>query len=111
LVNLGEEFVAVPLGKGLTVEGQLTGSEVCLKSWNSGNCSNLAFQQTQGGVQIDVFPLVQLTVSFYPQENPPTPKFYDIYRTPRQLGFSVGEYFWMKNFRYVCAVLSSRFLM
>lgn len=30
LVNLGEEFVAVPLGKGLTVEGQLTGSEVCI---------------------------------------------------------------------------------
>lgn len=30
LVNLGKEFVAVPLGKGLTVEGQLTGSEVCI---------------------------------------------------------------------------------
>jgi len=28
LVNPGEEFVAVPLGKGVTVERQLTGSEV-----------------------------------------------------------------------------------
>jgi len=32
LVNLGEEFVAVPLGQGLTVEGQLTGSEVSINS-------------------------------------------------------------------------------
>jgi hypothetical protein len=105
LVNLGEEFVAVPLGKGLTVEGQLTGSEVCLKSWNSGNCSNLAFQQTQGGVQIDVFPLAPSTVSFYPKENLPMSKLYDNYRTPRQLGLSVGEYFWMKNFEYVGSFL------
>ncbi|KIM48718.1 hypothetical protein M413DRAFT_21055 [Hebeloma cylindrosporum] len=66
------KFVAVPLGKGLTVEGQLTGSE------------------TQGGVQIDIFPLLPSTVSFYPQRNLPGPmaKFYNSYKTPRQLALS-----------------------
>ncbi|KIM48720.1 hypothetical protein M413DRAFT_59883, partial [Hebeloma cylindrosporum] len=81
------QLVAVPLAKGLTVEDQLTESEVGVK--------------TQGGLQIDVFPLASTTVSFYPKENIPVSNLYNNYRTPRQLGLSLGDYFCMKDLRYL----------
>ncbi|KIJ11855.1 hypothetical protein PAXINDRAFT_15306 [Paxillus involutus ATCC 200175] len=63
------EFVAMPLGKGYTVEGQVTGAE------------------NVGGVQIDVFPKYD------------TPKMefvhlgrtVNMFKTARQLGIKVGE--------------------
>ncbi|KDR73657.1 hypothetical protein GALMADRAFT_251438 [Galerina marginata CBS 339.88] len=68
------QFVAVALGHGLTVEGQITGRE------------------TQGGIQFDAFPLHATTVLF---EN--DYQELDFYKTPRQLGLSAGESICMQN--------------
>jgi len=84
------QFVAVPLGKGLTVEGQLTASEA------------------QGGIQIDVFPQVPTTVSFYSTETLSHSDLYNKHKTPRQLGLSDGENLWMKNLRDPHINLSER---
>jgi hypothetical protein len=59
------QFVAMPLGQGYTVEGQVTGKE------------------DTGGMQIDVYPKYCSTVSF-------TNRNANIYKTPRQLGMAAG---------------------
>ncbi|KIJ11830.1 hypothetical protein PAXINDRAFT_101511 [Paxillus involutus ATCC 200175] len=63
------QFVAMPLGKGYTVEGQVTGAE------------------NVGGIQIDVFPKYDTTKIKFAHLG------YDIslYETSRQLGLKVGE--------------------
>ncbi|KDR75685.1 hypothetical protein GALMADRAFT_495327 [Galerina marginata CBS 339.88] len=68
------QFVAVPLRQGLTVKAQLTG------------------QEARGGMQFDVFPLYSTTVSFkYGM------KLLNLYKTPRQLGLSLGTVICMEN--------------
>ncbi|KAF9226088.1 hypothetical protein BS17DRAFT_776632 [Gyrodon lividus] len=63
------QFVAMPLGKGYTVEGQLTGAE------------------NVGGIQIDVFPKYDTTrVKFSHLGHDVS-----MYKTARQLGLRVGE--------------------
>ncbi|KAF8837956.1 hypothetical protein BDN67DRAFT_132714 [Paxillus ammoniavirescens] len=67
--GVGRQFVAMPLGKGYTIEGQVTGAE------------------NVGGVQIDVFP----------QYDIPKMQFghlgctVNIFKTARQLGIKMGE--------------------
>lgn len=70
MVNLGEEFVAVSLGKGLTVEGQLTGSEVRLKSWSSGICSNFfdSFDRPREVSRLTYFPRFRRQCGFIPKK-------------------------------------------
>ncbi|KII88774.1 hypothetical protein PLICRDRAFT_176316 [Plicaturopsis crispa FD-325 SS-3] len=70
------QFVAMPLGKGYTVEGQLTGRE------------------DVGGIQIDVFKRYPTTVSFTMDS-----KAYDIYQTPRQIGLRNGTVMHMVDLR------------
>ncbi|KIJ11840.1 hypothetical protein PAXINDRAFT_83873, partial [Paxillus involutus ATCC 200175] len=79
------QFVAMPLGKGYTAEGQVTGAEVgllvCFQPWFM-----LSFQNV-GGIQIDVFPKYDI----------PRMEFgylacdVNMYKTARQLGLKVGE--------------------
>ncbi|KAF8163723.1 hypothetical protein B0H34DRAFT_795393 [Crassisporium funariophilum] len=78
------QFVAVPLGHGLTVEGQVTGHE------------------TQGGVQFDIYPLYSKTVTF--KLRPNTGDF-NLYKTPRQLGISVGTTIQMQDLKPSTVVL------
>ncbi|GJE93530.1 ubiquitin-domain-containing protein [Phanerochaete sordida] len=63
------QFVAVPLGQGLTVEAQLTGRE------------------DVGGIQIDVFPLYEAPSKIYTEDG----KLLDSYKSPRQQGLRVGQ--------------------
>jgi len=59
-----KQFVAVPYGSGYSIEHQITGSE------------------TTGGIQFEVIPTYQTLVKFDGR---------DIYRTPRELGLSLGS--------------------
>ncbi|GBE89383.1 hypothetical protein SCP_1600440 [Sparassis crispa] len=61
------QFVAMSLGKGLTVEGQITGTE------------------TVGGLQMEVFPTFPTTVDFHRNGD------LDFYKTPRELGLVAGD--------------------
>ncbi|KIL67239.1 hypothetical protein M378DRAFT_159641 [Amanita muscaria Koide BX008] len=61
------QFVAMPLGKGYTVEGQVTGTEDI------------------GGIQIDVFPLYD--TGFIPKH---AGRELNMYKTPKQLGLRPG---------------------
>lgn len=63
------QFVAVPLGHNHTVEGQLTGRE------------------TEGGIQIDVFPKYPTSVSFIK-----TGEALCLYNTPRELGLVENDF-------------------
>ncbi|KAF8836046.1 hypothetical protein BDN67DRAFT_365035 [Paxillus ammoniavirescens] len=78
------QFVAMPLGKGYTVEGQVTGAEVRFLLF-----CRLCFMSFQnfGGIQIDVFPKYDTTKIKFAHLG------YDIslYKTSRQLGLKVGE--------------------
>ncbi|KAF8969629.1 hypothetical protein BDZ97DRAFT_1794340 [Flammula alnicola] len=80
-----KQFVAIPLGHGLTVEGQLTG------------------QETQGGVQFDVYPRYPTTVLFQHDS-----KDLNFYKTPRQLGMSPGQSIRMKDRRAPQIVIEPR---
>ncbi|RDB30966.1 hypothetical protein Hypma_000125 [Hypsizygus marmoreus] len=62
------EFVAVPLGHGHTVEGQVTGKE------------------DVGGLQIDVFPAYSIDGKFSCGDQD-----LNIFKSPRQLGLKLGE--------------------
>ncbi|KIJ09961.1 hypothetical protein PAXINDRAFT_86725, partial [Paxillus involutus ATCC 200175] len=77
------QFVAMPLGKGYTVEGQVTGREVRLILFNV------------GGIQIDVFPKYDTTgIEFaYLGRN------LNMCQTPRQLGLKVGQSIQLKSQR------------
>jgi len=72
------QFVAMPLGKGYTVEGQVTGRE------------------NVGGIQIDVFPKYDTTgIEFaYLGRN------LNMCQTPRQLGLKVGQSIQLKSQRW-----------
>ncbi|OCH84774.1 hypothetical protein OBBRIDRAFT_839456 [Obba rivulosa] len=63
-----KQFVAMPLGQGYTVEGQVTGKEAV------------------GGLQIDVFPAYSSTVEFRCG-----PSKLNLYKTPRQMGLAPGS--------------------
>ncbi|KAF9236671.1 hypothetical protein BU15DRAFT_76769 [Melanogaster broomeanus] len=62
------QFVAMPLGKGYTVEEQLTGSE------------------NVGGIQIDLFPKYDTQIKFSHLE-----RDVNMYKTARQLGLKAGD--------------------
>jgi hypothetical protein len=61
----------MPLGHGYTIEEQLTG------------------QANQGGIQIDVFPLLSASVRFYTETS--LEKDLPLFCSPRDLGISVGS--------------------
>ncbi|KAM6493413.1 hypothetical protein JOM56_011547 [Amanita muscaria] len=63
------QFVAMPLGKGYTVEGQVTGTEDI------------------GGIQIDVFPLYHTAFKVKHGE-----RELNVYKTPKQLGLGPGSH-------------------
>ncbi|TDL20732.1 ubiquitin-domain-containing protein [Rickenella mellea] len=69
------QFVAMPLGQGYTVENQVTGKE------------------DVGGLQIDVFPQYNTSVLFFCQSARYTGT--DLFKTPRELGFSPGSTMYM----------------
>ncbi|EMD39427.1 hypothetical protein CERSUDRAFT_113076 [Gelatoporia subvermispora B] len=65
--GLVKQFVAMPLGQGYTVEGQITGKEAV------------------GGLQIDIFPAFLRTVEFHNGT-----VNLNLYKTPRELGIALG---------------------
>jgi ubiquitin len=65
-----KQFVAVPYGSGYSIEHQITGSE------------------TTGGIQFEVIPEYKTSVRF---------EGADIYRTPHELGVSIGSEMTMTN--------------
>ncbi|KAG0696834.1 hypothetical protein DFH29DRAFT_812543 [Suillus ampliporus] len=65
-----KQFVAVPYGSGYSIEHQITGSE------------------TTGGIQFEVIPAYQASVHF---------EGMDVYRTPDELGLSLGSKMTMTN--------------
>ncbi|KAG2126067.1 hypothetical protein DEU56DRAFT_892141 [Suillus clintonianus] len=65
-----KQFVAVPYGSGYSIEHQITGSE------------------TTGGIQFEVIPAYKTSVRF---------EGMDIYRTPHELGLSLGSEMTMTN--------------
>ncbi|KAG2074939.1 hypothetical protein BDR04DRAFT_1070838 [Suillus decipiens] len=67
-----KQFVAVPYGSGYSIEYQITGSE------------------TTGGIQFEVIPAYESSVNF---------KGADIYRTPHELGLSLGSEMTMTNLK------------
>ncbi|TFK70071.1 hypothetical protein BDN72DRAFT_819341 [Pluteus cervinus] len=70
------QFVAMPLGEGYTVEGQVTGKE------------------DVGGLQLDVFDELPKTVQFNRENNQaPLPP----YMTPRKLGLTSGSVIYMED--------------
>ncbi|OAX37000.1 hypothetical protein K503DRAFT_783946 [Rhizopogon vinicolor AM-OR11-026] len=72
-----KQFVAVPYGSGYSIEHQITGSE------------------TTGGIQFEVIPTYQTLVKFDGR---------DIYRTPRELGLSLGSVMGMRTGEAVAGV-------
>ncbi|KAG1818121.1 uncharacterized protein BJ212DRAFT_1348834 [Suillus subaureus] len=67
-----KQFVAVPYGSGYSIEYQITGSE------------------TTSGIQFEVIPAYETSVRF---------KGVDIYRTPHELGLSLGSEMTMTNLK------------
>ncbi|KAF9523328.1 hypothetical protein CPB83DRAFT_863076 [Crepidotus variabilis] len=67
------QFVAMPLGKGYTVESQITGKE------------------DMGGIQIDVIPAFQSGAAFTHEGND-----LNVYKTARELKIRAGEFVEMK---------------
>lgn len=68
------QFVAMPLGKGYTVEEQMTG------------------QAQIGGLQVDVFPSFNLAVKFRKQpEDHGGITNLDLTKSPQELGISTSE--------------------
>ncbi|TFK70050.1 ubiquitin-domain-containing protein [Pluteus cervinus] len=72
----GSESVAMPLGKGYTVEGQVTGKE------------------DVGGLQLDVFDEYPNTVQFNREDNRAA---LPVYMTPRKLGLTSGSVIYMED--------------
>ncbi|KIJ10347.1 hypothetical protein PAXINDRAFT_102032 [Paxillus involutus ATCC 200175] len=72
------QFVAMPLGKGYTAEGQVTGAE------------------NVGGIQIDVFPKYDSTRIKFARLGCDV----SMYKTARQLGLRVGDPIQMKPLRW-----------
>jgi len=69
LTSLVLKFVAMPLGQGYTIEEQITG------------------EAKQGGIQIDVYPLLASAVEFKVASK----NCRDISMAPRELGIVKGE--------------------
>jgi len=70
----------MPLGQGYTIEEQMMG------------------QAHQGGIQIDVFPLLDHSVCFSIEADEyPLEMKYSLLCSPRELGFLIGSYsiMWM----------------
>ncbi|KAF8837974.1 hypothetical protein BDN67DRAFT_1013451 [Paxillus ammoniavirescens] len=87
------QFVAMPLGKGYTVEGQVTGTDVrfllFVRLWL------MAFQDV-GGIQIDVFPKYDTTRIRFAHLG----RDVSMYKTARQLGLRAGESIQMRPYRW-----------
>jgi hypothetical protein len=74
----------MPLGKGYTVEGQVTGAEVRLPPFLRTSYSDTILKDI-GGIQIDVFPMYHTGVRFKHNGSD-----LNIYKTARQLGIRAG---------------------
>jgi len=74
-LNTVRQFVAMPLGAGHTVEGQLTGKEEI------------------GGMQIDVFPQYDSGINQFIFSDASNRDIFSPFKTPRQLGLCPGARF------------------
>jgi hypothetical protein len=81
----------MPLGKGYTVEGQMTGAEVRNKFTHFWYLS-LHFLKDVGGIQIDVFPEYDTKIDFIRDGRP-----LNIFETPRQLFIRSGSFIQMRS--------------
>lgn len=88
-----QEFVAVPLGYNLTVEGQLKGYDVCWFEIFRSFSFLRYLSQVEGGVQFDAFPLNLTTVKFEDGLGGDL----SLYKTPRQLRLTPGELIIMQD--------------
>ncbi|KIJ11858.1 hypothetical protein PAXINDRAFT_83862 [Paxillus involutus ATCC 200175] len=86
------QFVAMPLGEGYTVEGQVTGAEVRLILF-----IRLCFMSFQnvGGIQVDVFPKYDTAGIKFAHLGQDV----NMYKTARQLGLEVRESVQMTSYR------------
>ena len=93
-MNLAE-FVAMPLGHGYTVESQVTGREVSVKTHRSGwlpiYCST-PYTQDIGGMHFDVFKEYLTTVTFRCKD-----RNMSLLRNPAQEGLKLGDYLSMHD--------------
>lgn len=74
----------MPLGKGYTVEGQVTGAEVLVSPLPT--TLTYAVIQNVGGIQIDVFQKYKTNVAFTHSG-----RNVNMYKSARKLGLKVGE--------------------
>lgn len=73
----------MPLGHGYTIEEQVTGQ-------TTGQATGQA-NRLEGGIQIDVFPLLTESVRFCSGLQDSDGKDFSLLHTPKDLGFHVGD--------------------